>query len=149
MKIFDELKANIAELEEYLDTHGEDNTEECIENLKFLINLIEKGYSLNKDINDFKGMEPHEIPHAGDEWLKKAQAAIAEQIKLAKLESRAGVFILPTKDSTVMQGFVELEKAVSNKKYEESRILINELFEDFSYDEIYESIVSFDESKQQ
>ena len=82
MKIFEELKSNIEALREYID--GDQDLSDCHSNLELCIGLLEKGYSLNKEVEDFETYDLDEIPEAGIEWLEKAQETIAESIKLGK-----------------------------------------------------------------
>jgi len=141
MKIFEELKVNVNELADYLELHGDNDIWTNMDNLIFLIGVLDKGYSLNKEINDFEGSDLKDIPKAGNKWIERAQDAIAEQIKLAKLLSRADIYLSPKEGVSLVECYSELQKAVEKKEYSLNKINISEPFEDkMTFKEIYDEI---------
>lgn len=143
MKIFEELKANINALREYDD--GDDATADTFDALLFCIGLLEKGYSLNHEVEDFDTYDLDDIPDAGSEWLEKAQDAIAERIKLARLESRLDFFLQAPEDKTIWDAYNELEKSISKEQYNEELIIPWEQFNDWTHEEIYTHIQKYKE----
>jgi len=141
MKIFEELKSNIEALREYID--GDDATADTFDNLELCIGLLEKGYSLNKEIEEFETYDLDEIPEAGTEWLEKAQEAIAESIKLGKLETRIGIFLCDVEGVTMWESYWELEKSVAGEEYDEEKILLWEPFKQMSHQDIYHHINNY------
>ena len=137
MKIFEELKANVNALKEYVDDEYTDN----LDAIFFCIGLLEKGYSLNKEIEEFETYNIDEIPRAGTEWIERAQDAIAERIKLAELVAKVSIYLNPPKGVKLLDSYMELKKAAEVKEYDESKIIISDSINpEIDIKEIYKEI---------